>query len=449
MKDFNLYKRIISLPDFLRDNFGFENHAKGSTKNNPKLTDGQTTLVVGKKNNMFYYFDVNYPDIRKTILDFMQENISTYNKGEKPPLPFVANLLDRYIVEGKTVLPEFSTFNLNNPTLSQDDIYRNIINLSTSGSNDFLTKRGISEKTITSKFFKESIKYRKVPHLNKFSHDVAFVMHSIDKSRAISYRGYRDDLDSSFKGFHGPKSQCIASSTFDPSKPLDKIFIGESMIDNMAYLELNYKNLADLNILFLSSEGSLSSNQIFLVQKTINNLQPLSFNTILDNDLYGSQATCLILSEIKLPNSLLKMEQGSFASQNLLNLSRIEVNITGEKTPRSFIRINSPFCDKDSFSNAIKAITEKLNGNIAYKKDLFSISSQETSNGKTHTIEFANHTQNWKRASSLVIDYKFGSSDFVKSIFPKTKDFNLDLIEYKGLTVAKTKPKSNDKELSI
>jgi len=436
MKDFTIYKKAISLPDFLK-NHGFSDYKRGSTKNNPKFTNGDITVVVKRVNGNYYYYDVNSPDKKLTILDFVQQELSKSNGGELVPLPIVANELDKYIETGQNILPELSSYNLNSTILSTEDVNRLILHLSKTGNPDFLIKRGISEKTFTHKNFKDCIFFRKINHPNRVSHDIAFVMHGLGETRAISYRGIRDGMEESFKGFHGPKMNNIASSVLDKSKPLDAIFIGESMIDCMAHFELNFKELNSKNVLYLSSEGSITPDQIQLFQIAINNNPSKQISTVFDNDLYGCQASTLIHSQIIVPSSRLHIKD-SPSVENFLNLTKAEVPIISKKFTKASILFNIPTSNLTEITEYLQSAIYPVNSSLSLPKDKFTLKNISTDKNKTKIeMNFPNNTFGWKAANQVIIDFKFGKSELFLPEFPKNKDFNLDLLDYKGITSVK------------
>ena len=440
MKDFTIYKKIISLPDFLKDNYNFTEVKKGSTKNNPKLTNGNMTVVISKRNEFFSYFDVSNPGTKLSILDFMQRELAQYNDGVLPALPIVANMLDKYITEGKTVLPQFSTYNLSNASLSENEILNNINSLLDKGSNDFLTSRGFSEKTFEHPNFKDVIKYRKINNVTGTkSYDIAFVMRGLGSSRAISYRGNRDNLDFSFKGFHGPRGDTLLTSHFRNDKPIDAMYIGESFIDCMAHFELNVKALKGKNIIYISTEGSISQNQLSLIQLGISKQKPEKIYTIFDNDLYGHQAATLLFSYLKLPSSLLyDVKPDSFYSQNLLNLSQQEVNICGSNISQTYCIFNIPVKIQDQYKRNLESFLRVINNTIKNKDEQLSL---EFHANEEKTVKYKvilpNTIDGWKNLRRLIINFKFGNSKFINTNFPKNKDFNLDLIDYKKVIDSK------------
>lgn len=446
MKDFDLYKRIISLPDFLINNFGFTIHPKGSSRNAPKLTDGNTTILITKKNQKYTYADINSLKETKSILDFMQENSAQYNNGEKPSLVFVANLLDSYILEGKTVLPEFSNFSLNNAALTPEEVNRNILRLEKTGNNEFLTKRGLSDKTLNHSNFAPSIRYRHIPGVtDKDKFDIAFVMTSFESTRAITYRGTREGLDYSFKGFQGPRSQCLVTSNYDQNQPIEKMLVGESFIDCMAHFELNYKELKDKNIVYLSTEGSVQDTQISLLQRAVQRNTPNSISIIFDNDLYGVQASTKILGKLAIPSSIIKDFIHSPSSNLYLNLSTFEVPICGDKEKTAKILLNIPSSKHTAdIKEHVLKLTRIFNDKQTGAKDHFTtIFSQNPNAPNQAIISFPNNLENWKTAKEFVHSFKFSFSKQLSVEFPKSKDFNQDLQNYKGIPTNKPHLKDN------
>lgn len=446
MKDFHLYKRIISLPDFLINNFDFK-VMDGSSRNRPKISDGISTLILKKKNEEYTYYDIHNDSNKGSIFDFLMSKPELFD-GKTPSLPEIANKLDEFIAEGQTIPPEFSVFTLNNPSITQDELSRNILSLAKEGSTDFFKKRGISEKTFNHPNFKDYILFRKV---TKDKTDIAFIMYSSDSTKAISYRGYRDYKEESFKGFKGPRSQCLATSKYNTKEPLHAILFSESMIDNMAHFELN-KSLTTKNIAYVSSEGSVHENQIHLLQKSITLNSPEKFCILTDNDLYGLQSSAKILGALQIPTVVLSGFKHNFSADNFLNLSKIEVPIVTKKaSPTGSIKFN--FAPNFNHHSIREFLTEKINAinsDISNPKAHFSPPNLNLENGANgFSISFPNDEVSWKKCNSLINEYKFSSNKFISLEFPKSKDYNQDLMNAKGLNISKDKPKFRDQELSI
>lgn len=69
----------------------------------------------------------------------------------------------------------------------------------------------------------------------------------------------------SFKGVIGGKYDCLALSAHDRSRPIDILYVGESIIDCISHYQLHHEK-SPRNLVYLSSEGTLTEGQMNLLQ---------------------------------------------------------------------------------------------------------------------------------------------------------------------------------------
>lgn len=89
-----------------------------------------------------------------------------------------------------------------------------------------------------------------------------------------------------FKGVQGEKFDSLAFSHHDPSRPIDTLYIGESMVDCISHFQIKNLNTSE-NILYASSEGTLTKGQMILLQKLIDKHKIKKIISIFDNDENG------------------------------------------------------------------------------------------------------------------------------------------------------------------
>jgi hypothetical protein len=223
------------------------------------------------------------------------------------------------------------------------------------------------------------------------------------------------------------------------------------MIDNMAHFELN-KSIQNKNIAYVSSEGSVHENQIHLLQKSITINCPEKFYILTDNDLYELQASAKILGYLQIPTVVLDGFKNNFSADNFLNLSKIEVPFLSKKaSPTASIEFK--FAANFNHHKIREFLSDKINSlntNISNTDSHFSLPKILFDNNLNgFTINFPNDEISWKKCNNLINEYKFNSNKFISLEPPKTKDYNQDLINSKGLNISREKPKFRDNELSI
>jgi len=401
------YKKI-SLADFIINQYGFYK-APGSSRNNPKLTNGDMTVVVNKKET-YYYFDVHNPENKGTIIDFIKNIDGEQNIGKI--IKSLENYLSNDIKETDfTIEGNF-----------EKDIRKQIASLKNEGNADYLTNRGISLETIKSKQFSNVIKFKETPYFT----DIAFLMQSdIPGIQSISYRGKRlnteNGTDFNFKGLEGYRSQCLLTSFSEKNKPFDKVFIAESFIDCLSYYELNSKKLNTLNCVFISTEGSIQPYQTHLLSNIIQNNEIKEVKFISDNDHYGSQFAAFAMCKMRFSNNLKKSE-----NNYMLNLFEVNVAMVGKKSDNAYISFKYP--EKFNSTNVFAYITDKVNKFNSNLKENLKFNVKNNPDNEL-LITFPNYEVSWKECFKLINDIKFCSSKLFIKETAKLKDFNEDLQE--------------------
>ncbi len=293
MKDLNKYKKEISLPDFLISHFGFQESREKSTRSNPRLENRETgEIFVIKKNVAGYYtyWSPKDPDVKgKTILDFMQERLKREGKGAS--LYQVALTLDNYIKSGKIVTAENSVFRLKGKKYDVFSLEKEISPLT---NRYFFEKRGISSNILETPVFKNVFGERVYFDEKKGKVYSNIVVKLFDETGlvGISQRNLH------FKGCLASRSEALAATNPDRSRPVDVFYIGESMIDNISHYEMNYDVLKDKNVVYFSSEGCLTPGQIALLQKSLDKIQPARLVSLYDNDIAGQCFTLNLFGNI-------------------------------------------------------------------------------------------------------------------------------------------------------
>lgn len=93
----------------------------------------------------------------------------------------------------------------------------------------------------------------------------------------------------SFKGVIGGKYDSLALSAHDRSRPIDILYVGESIIDCISHYQLHHEQ-TPRNLVYLSSEGTLTEGQMNLLQVILErNYIGKSYD--FDNDRQGYKYT--------------------------------------------------------------------------------------------------------------------------------------------------------------
>lgn len=280
--DFNKIKTEISLPDFLL-NLGWK-FVVGSSNSCPKMSNGTHTIVIKRNSqNQYTYWDVHSDNIRgRSILDLMQEHLFE-TTGKKATLREVGEILQNYINTNQIVTPDNSRYDVGNTSMSEDELTMYLKQLQPYKGN-YLQKRGITEESINSPFFKDIFQIREVKNQNTLYRNICVKMYNDKGVQAISQR------NETFKGIIGGKFDCLATSRHDKSRPIDILYVGESIIDCISHYQLCHSNTG-LNLVYVSTEGTLTEGQMQLLRIIISKNEVKSLKTIFDNDKQGYKYT--------------------------------------------------------------------------------------------------------------------------------------------------------------
>lgn len=287
--DFHYLKTNISLPDFLIK-IGWK-FAPGSSNSSPKMTNGLQTVVI-KKNKMGEYtcWDVHSDKRGMSIIDLLQEEIFS-RTGRQPSLREVGEILQKYISNNEIILTNESKYNVSESS-SPPSFIAALMHELKPYSGTFLESRGISKSSLDSPFFSGVFLTRDVIINKKKYSNTCIKMINEKGLQGISQRGVRDADNKSFKGLLGNKYNSIAVSNHLSDKPVDCLFIGESMIDCISHFQLKKEELVNKNVLYISTEGNITIGQIELIKKLVDHLKIWNnIAYIFDNDISGYKYT--------------------------------------------------------------------------------------------------------------------------------------------------------------
>ena len=212
----------------------------------------------------------------------MQEHLFE-TTGKMPTLREVGEILQKYINTNQIVTPEQSRYEVGNTSLNQNELQFYLNQLKPYNGN-YLQKRGIRKESIESKVFQNTFFIREVRNKGSVYRNVCVKMYSEKGVEAISQR------NETFKGIIGGKFDCLATSAHDKSRPIDILYVGESIIDCISHYQLKHEN-TPLNLVYVSTEGTLTEGQMRLLRIILDKNEVKSMRTIFDNDKQGYKYT--------------------------------------------------------------------------------------------------------------------------------------------------------------
>jgi hypothetical protein len=257
-------------------------------------------------------------------------------------------------------------------------------------------------------------------------------------------------------------------SNYDNTKKIDIIFISESPIDCISHYFLNEKKIANKNILYMATCGTLQDSQIEIVQnafqkgtpifdsehKITGSRYPENLTLLFDRDLKGGYYSAKMLNAINFPDvqklpmpdkvdllmasdekKITTIGRASLANADIIcsvNDKNNSVNIHFIMPNNNSDKIYSEYTEK-----YIQQKFQKLNKENAYKTtatEPFSLKTQQNNNTKlAFIINFRNIQDHWKIINNFIVDNKFNNSNKIKIETAILKDFNDDLKAIKGI----------------
>lgn len=329
--NFDKLKRDVSLPDFFLY-LGWK-FAPGSSNSSPKLTNGSQTVVIKKNSKDHYtYWNVHGEDRGKTIIDLMQQHIYEQT-GKMPDLRTAGEAIQNYVNNNEVVLPQNSKFGVSNATLNPEQLAF-LNNQLKPYNGDFLAKRGITQETLSSRVFSGVFTSREFRKDGKRYNNTCVRLVNQKGFQGISQRGIREEDQKSFKGISGNKYESVVVSKHDSSRPIDHIYVGESMIDGASHYQMKHLN-TDKNILYISTEGNITQGQIELIKLLLSkqNINDLTnqLTYIFDNDKNGYQYTLKLDTYLKgqdLPN--IEAMSAEALKDKVLQLPNVDLSINSD-----------------------------------------------------------------------------------------------------------------------
>lgn len=285
--DFDKLKRDVSLPEFFLY-LGWK-FVSGSSNSSPKMSNGSNTVIIKKNSKDYYtYWDVHGEARGKTIIDLMQQHIYDQT-GRMPSLREAGEAVQNYVNNKEVVLSQDSRFGVSNAKLDPNQLAF-LNNQLKPYQGDFLQKRGITQDTLSSPVFSGVFTSREYRKDGKVYNNTCTKLINQNGFQGISQRGIRPEDGKSFKGISGNKYDSIVVSKHDKTRPVDHIYVSESMIDAASHYQMKLPN-TEKNILYISTEGNITQGQmdvikLLLSKQNINNING-QVTYIFDNDSNG------------------------------------------------------------------------------------------------------------------------------------------------------------------
>lgn len=351
--DFDKLKRDVSLPDFFLY-LGWK-FVEGSSNSSPKMSNGSQTVVIKKNKKDFYtYWDVHDDETRgKSIIDLMRQHIYEQT-GRMPSLREAGEAVQNYVNNNVVILSQDSKYGVSNATLDSSQLAF-LSNQLKPYNGDFLQKRGITQETLSSPVFSGVFTSREYRKDGKVYNNTCVRLINQNGFQGISQRGIRPEDGKSFKGISGNKFDSIVASKHDKTRPIDHIFVCESMIDGASHYQMKHQGTSK-NLLYISTEGNITQGQmevikLLLSRQNINDI-PNQLTYIFDNDKNGYKYALKLDSFLKGQEINIESMSTEELKEEVLRLPNVDLSTESDWNDDLKIALQKK--SENEFSEAIK-----------------------------------------------------------------------------------------------
>jgi hypothetical protein len=398
----------------------------------------ETYTVQKNQNDEFIYWSTKDNNLKgKSIVDFVQDNHKG-NFNSDLNLKEVETYLAPFASDEKFLAQE------DNPIKKCSDknitIAKELKGLAPIQDRTILYDKGISDETIDNPLFKNII--HNIP--GKDPMDVGFVMINEKGFEAIDIRGIHSS-DSI-----GEKENAIICSKLESDPPITTLIITETMEEAMAHYELNYNSIqADKDhIRYIATGGEPTMEQLRLIQKNIDTLNPSTLAIATGNSLKGEYHQCKILSSLNLSPEGKSLYAKSLDFRGVIEVENNQksgfMKITLSKDSPSF---------NQNYEKLMKAVDDKQKvfQNVFQQGKPFVVEVDDKGkNDCVVNIGFQNSKNNWLITSELIHEVKLNNHPFIRKDTANYQDFTLDLKEEKvEKALNNDNKKDNNNDISI
>ena len=188
-------------------------------------------------------------------------------------------------------------------------------------SPQYLQARGITLETITNPIFAPRIfNSKEVNTPNGPTTNIAFPYYDeagivgvetknadpvpIEQEKGIVGVEYKNTTaEHSFSGFKRDSEKTIwlskTNPVFNDKERIDKLIISEAVIDNLSYHQLHKNDLDKRNVIHFSTGGTVTEEQIRMVQRIVDTKEPKEIVLIYDKDVHGHKYDIQIAGSLK------------------------------------------------------------------------------------------------------------------------------------------------------
>jgi hypothetical protein len=316
------FKEEIPLVPLATSRYGYEVTEQARNGSWHKLERGDEMLLVSRKGTHDIYINPNDTKDSGSVVDFVKSRDSL-NLGqarqqlrsylgdggpEKDQATFAAKPVPEKAVRRDVRGPEADL--PDDPIARRDALLRLTLGVQpTLTDRSYLKERGLNDETIGAPAFDRRVfTSQNGPHKN-----VVFPL--INEGGYSSY----EEKNTNFKSvMPGVKDGIwVSHPTAGKDKPVERITIGESPIDQMSKYQLEQPGGQGPNTIYIATSGNMSQRQVELIQKVIDKQQPQQVVLASDNDKAGERYNINYLNDLRGPRQSVQLPEtaGEAATQ--------------------------------------------------------------------------------------------------------------------------------------
>lgn len=440
------YIKSIDLVKYLKhEKYGYI-ESNSSTPEKPQLENKENTEFISvrknKKDEFIYWSSLDNNLKGKNIVDFVTEKHSKEFYDEIK-LSDVENIIENNNKENS--LNADSQNSIDKITDNRLSIAKDLHKVVSLKDRTPLYEKGLSDKTIDSPLFDKLLYNIETDPLG-----VGCIMINEQSVQAVNILT-NDKGEKSIHGLGSPENSIMCSNLTN-KPPIDTLIITSSMEEAMAHYESNFNGVQSENIRYIATGKEPTLEQLRLIQKNIDELNPATLVVGTSNTLEGEFANNKILSKLNIG-----VDRQQFIKEaNFRGYIDVEkandtglINITLPKDLPNF---------EENLNKLLNTIEDKQKQfqNLHSEGKPFTVEiDQENKKDAIVHLKFNNSKINWKISADLIHEVKLENHPFIRRDVSDSFNFNDDLkFEKEDLNLdfnneIPDKKNNNDKGMSI
>lgn len=302
------FKEEIPLVPLATSRYGYDVTDQARNGSWHKLKRGPEVLIVSKKDGHEVYINTGDTKDSGSVVDFVKsrnnlnlgqtrQHLRAY-LGENGPAadqqayaakPAVTRTERQAVRGAEANLPA-------DPAARREELLRRTLGIAPALTDrTYLKERGLTDETIDAPAFAKRV-FTSVngPHKNT-------VFPLLNENGYSSYEEKNHNFKSVMPGVKD--GIWVSQATGGRDRPLERLAIGESPIDQMSKYQLEQPDGKGPNTVYVATSGNMSQRQVELIQKVIDRRQPAQIVLANDNDPAGARYNLNYLNDLRAPRT--------------------------------------------------------------------------------------------------------------------------------------------------